>query len=114
MDEKKIKNTILKLIKIFAIFCMSFVILYSAALSLSDDKEIFNQKQFFIISAIVTLVILTIIFIFINLSPKKDKKNILKNNSGDSLKFKDQIKEKLTTYKKDPLYINLSLTIKDT
>ena len=114
MDEKKIKNTILKLIKIFAIFCMSFVILYSAALSLSDDKEIFNQKQFFIISAIVTLVILTIIFIFINLSPKKDKKNILKNDSGDSLKFKDQIKEKLTTYKKDPLYINLSLTIKDT
>ncbi|MCZ6110512.1 hypothetical protein [Campylobacter ureolyticus] len=114
MDEKKINNTILKLIKIFAIFCMSFVILYSAALSLSDDKEIFNQKQFFIISAIVTLVILTIIFIFINLSPKKDKKNILKNDSGDSLKFKDQIKEKLTTYKKDPLYINLSLTIKDT
>ena len=114
MDEKKIKNTILKLIKIFAIFCMSFVILYSAALSLSDDKEIFNQKQFFIISAIVTLVILTIIFIFINLSPKKDKKNILKNDSRDSLKFKDQIKEKLSTYEKDPLYINLSLTIKDT
>ena len=67
MDEKKLKNILLKLVKIFAIFCMSFVILYSAALSLSDGKEILDQKQFFIISAIATLVILTIIFIFINL-----------------------------------------------
>ncbi|WP_311337241.1 hypothetical protein [Campylobacter ureolyticus] len=114
MDEKKLKNIVLKLVKIFAIFCMSFVVLYSAALSLSDSKEILDQKQFFIISAITTLVILTIVFIFINLSPKKDKKNISKNGSSNSLKFKDQIKEKLSTYEKDPLYINLSLTIKDT
>lgn len=114
MDEKKLKNIVLKLVKIFAIFCMSFVVLYSAALSLSDGKEILDQKQFFLISAITTLVILTIIFIFINLSPKKDKKNISKNGSSNSLKFKDQIKEKLSTYEKDPLYINLSLTIKDT
>lgn len=113
MNENWFKNTASKIIKIFAIFCMAFVLIYTAALSSKNENQILDQKEFFIISAVVTLVILAIIFVFINLSPKKSKKNKSKKSSQNLPNFKDQIYKKLSTYQNDPLYIGLNLTIKD-